>query len=302
MSSPTPAYLVHYFSGDLQRRADLAIDSLAQCRLCPWQCGVNRLAGQLGQCRTGAQARVYSYMPHLGEEKPLRGTRGSGTIFFSGCNLHCQFCQNSDISQENYGMPVDSPHLASMMFELQQRGCHNLNLVSPTHVVPQILQALLAAVQQGLRLPLVYNTGGFDTLETLNWLDGLVDIYLPDMKYSNPVIAQKYSLAEDYPRVNRIAVKEMHRQVGDLQLNSDGLAMRGLLVRHLLLPDGLAGTNEILQFLAKEISMNTYVNIMDQYRPDYNARDYPELMRLVTRDEYQQARLVAQNLGLNRLE
>ncbi len=302
MSSPTPAYLVHYFSGDLQRRADLAMDSLAHCRLCPWQCGVNRLAGQLGQCRTGAQARVYSYIPHLGEEKPLRGTRGSGTIFFSGCNLHCQFCQNSDISQENYGMPVDSPHLASMMFELQQRGCHNLNLVSPTHVVPQILQALLAAVQQGLRLPLVYNSGGFDTLEILNWLDGLVDIYLPDMKYSNPAIAQKYSLAEDYPQVNRDAVKEMHRQVGDLQLNSDGVATRGLLVRHLLLPDGLAGTNAILQFLAKEISMNTYVNIMDQYRPDYNARDYPELMRLVTRDEYQQARQVAQNLGLNRLE
>lgn len=199
-------------------------------------------------------------------------------------------------------MPVDSPHLASMMFELQQRGCHNLNLVSPTHVVPQILQALLAAVQQGLRLPLVYNSGGFDTLEILNWLDGLVDIYLPDMKYSNPAIAQKYSLAEDYPQVNRIAVKEMHRQVGDLQLNSDGVATRGLLVRHLLLPDGLAGTNAILQFLAKEISMNTYVNIMDQYRPDYNARDYPELMRLVTRDEYQQARQVAQNLGLNRLE
>ena len=236
---------------------------LSHCMLCPWKCGVDRITGELGECHTGSTARVYSFMPHHGEERPLRGRYGSGTIFFSGCNLHCQFCQNADISQDNYGMLVSADKISAMMLELQVRGCHNINLVSPTHVISQILDALLIAAQKGLRLPLVYNTGGYDAINTLKLLDGIVDIYNPDIKYADVEIAKKYSLIPDYPYHNQKAVKEMHLQVGDLELDNNGIAVRGLLVRHLVLPNNISGTKAVMEFLSRNISINTYVNIMD---------------------------------------
>ncbi len=272
------------------------------CNLCAQRCGVNRLAGELGVCKTGAQARVSSYGPHLGEENPLRGWKGSGTIFFARCNLRCQFCQNHDISQTDSGMEVTAKELATIMLELQASGCHNINFVSPSHVVPQILAALPIAVQAGLRIPLVYNTGGYDLLETLRVLDGIVDIYMPDMKYSDGEIAKKYSGVEDYPQVNFAAVKEMHRQVGDLQTDGRGLATRGLLVRHLVLPRNLAGTKQIVRFLVDEISKSTYLNLMAQYRPTYNASRYPELNRRITASEYNVALQMAKEAGLTNLD
>ena len=297
-----PAFRALLENGELQRRADLFREKLSHCTLCPWQCGVDRTTGESGQCQTGAQVRVYSYMAHHGEENPLRGRAGSGTIFFSGCNMHCQYCQNSDISQDNYGMLISTEKLAEMMLDLQGQGCHNINLVSPTHVVPQILEALLPAAREGLRLPLVYNTGGYDSPETLRLLDGIVDIYMPDMKYADETLARKYSRITDYPGANRAAVKEMHRQVGDLVLDEEGIAQRGLLIRHLLLPEDIAGTKEIIAFIAEEISSSTYLNIMDQYRPDYNARDHPELLKRITREEYQRALDWARQADLERLE
>jgi putative pyruvate formate lyase activating enzyme len=301
MAGFTPAYL-QLPSGELRRRANEALAHMKNCNLCAQACQVNRLEGELGICKTGTQARVSSYGPHLGEEDPLRGRRGSGTIFFSRCNLHCQFCQNHDISQTDAGQEVSAEQLATVMLTLQSSGCHNINFVSPSHVVPQILGALALAAKAGLRLPLVYNSGGYDALETLQLLDGIVDIYMPDMKYASGVNAKKYSRAADYPKVNRAAVKEMHRQVGDLQISENGLATRGLLIRHLVLPDDLAGTRQIVQFLADEISRNTYLNLMDQYRPAYNAGQYPELNRRLTTSEYAAAVQMAKEAGLTRLD
>jgi len=275
---------------------------LADCAVCAWHCGVDRLEGELGVCRTGQRAVVSSFFPHMGEEDCLRGWRGSGTIFFSFCNLKCQFCQNYEISQLGYGKECEPEEIAAMMLRLQQMGCHNINLVSPTHVVPQILAALLIAAEAGLRLPLVYNTGGYDSLKTLKLLDGVVDIYMPDMKYSDEEMARKYSKVENYPAVNRAAVKEMHRQVGDLVLDERGIALRGLLVRHLVLPEGLAGTAEVVKFLAEEVSKNTYLNIMDQYRPCYRAHELPPLNRRITAEEYEEAIRLAHQAGLHRLD
>jgi len=255
-----------------------------------------------GSCKTGVRAVVTSYHPHLGEEDPLRGRRGSGTIFFAWCNLNCQFCQNYDISQLGHGHEVEPEELAAMMLSLQAQGCHNINLVSPTHVVPQIMAAVLIAAQAGLRLPLVYNTGGYDSLVALALLDGMVDIYMPDMKYANAETAHKYSKVKAYPTVNQVAVKEMHRQVGDLVLDENGIALRGLLVRHLVLPDELAGTAEITRFLAEEVSRDTYINIMDQYRPCYKAAELPPLDRPITRAEYEQAVQQAREIGLHRFD
>jgi len=297
----TPVYL-NLSVEELQERARLAHARMETCDLCARCCDVNRLEGKLGVCKTGAQARVSSYGPHLGEEDPLRGWKGSGTIFFARCNLRCQFCQNYDISQTDAGMEVTAKELAVIMLELQASGCHNINFVSPSHVVPQILAALPIAVQAGLRIPLVYNTGGYDSLETLRILDGIVDIYMPDMKYSNAGYAKKYSRAQDYPKVNRAAVKEMHRQVGDLQTDERGLATRGLLVRHLVLPRNLAGTKQIVAFLADEISKGTYLNLMAQYHPAYNASRYPELNRSITANEYSAAVGMAKEAGLTNLD
>ena len=271
--------------------------------MCPRECGANRLVTSKGaSCHTGKNAVVSSHSPHFGEEAPLVGRFGSGTIFFTWCNLRCQFCQNYDISQLGMGKEVSSPELAAMMMHLQDLGCHNINLVSPTHVVPQILGALIIAVEAGLKIPLVYNTGGYDSLRTLRLLDGVVDIYMPDMKYSNAKTALKYSKIKNYPAVNRAAVREMHRQVGDLVLDRHGVAQRGLLVRHLVLPNGLAGTKKIVHFLAKEISQNTYLNIMDQYRPCYKANKYPEVNRRITLQEYKEAIQFALKEGLTRLD
>lgn len=302
MATFAPSYLPLLHSGELQQRVEAAYARLAACDICPRGCGANRLAGELGECHTGELARVSSYGPHHGEEDVLRGRRGSGTIFFTRCNLHCLFCQNADISQTDDGDMVTPAELAAIMVRLQALGCHNINLVSPSHVVPQILAAVLIAAQAGLRLPLVYNTGGYDDLATLALLDGVVDIYMPDMKYADPAAGLRYSLAPDYPRINQAAVKEMHRQVGDLQVDAQGLAVRGLLVRHLVLPNQAAGTQAIARFLAGEISPYTYLNVMGQYRPAWQASHCLELDRPITRDEYRAAVQAALDAGLQRLD
>ncbi len=301
MSSP-PAYAPLYDSGELSCRVREARAILESCRLCPRNCGANRLEGELGRCHTGARAIVASYGPHFGEEAPLVGSHGSGTIFFAYCNLNCVFCQNYSISQRGEGTEVDSDELAGMMLSLQRRGCHNINLVTPTHVIPQILQALVLAVDGGLGIPLVYNSGGYESVETLKQLDGVVDIYMPDMKYSDNELGRRYSGVEDYADHNRAAVREMHRQVGDLQLDEQGIATKGLLVRHLVLPQGLAGTREVVRFLADEVSMSTYLNIMAQYHPAHRASDFPPLKRSVTMQEVTEATEMALNSGLHRLD
>ena len=270
--------------------------------MCPRRCGVNRPEGKSGECQVTTQVMVSSYGPHFGEEAPLVGRHGSGTIFFTYCNLHCAFCQNYTISQLGEGSPVNEEQLAEMMLSLQAKGCHNINLVSPTHVVPYILEALELAADKGLHLPLVYNSGGYDTIETLELLDGIVDVYMPDMKYSDAKTAEELSGIKDYPEINKAAVKEMHRQVGDLQLDEDGIAQRGLLVRHLVLPNKLAGTEGVVRFLAQEVSANTYLNIMAQYHPCHQAFDMPKLARPLHNKEFQDAIDLAHQQGLNRLD
>jgi len=291
-----------YHSGELRERIGLATSLLRSCHLCPRHCGANRLKDELGACRTSCEAIISSYGPHFGEESPLVGRHGSGTIFFANCNLRCLFCQNYSVSQLGEGKKASKEELASMMLSLQAQGCHNINLVSPTHVIPQILQALEIAMESGLRLPLVYNSGGYDSVETLSMLDGIIDIYMPDMKYSDERVARELSGIEDYPSVNRAAVKEMHRQVGDLKISAEGVAQRGLLVRHLVLPGGLAGTGEAVSFISREISPNTYTNIMAQYHPCYKAYDIPDLARPISTAELQQAVELAHQAGLNRLD
>ena len=293
-----PAYQALYESGELESRVEAARAILKRCQLCPRKCRVNRLDGETDKCRTAAQAIVSSYGPHFGEEAPLVGNHGSGTIFFTHCNLRCIFCQNYNISQMGEGRAVSRQELAGMMLALQAQGCHNINLVTPTHVVPQILEALLLAVAQGLSIPLVYNCGGYESTGSLKLLDGIVDIYMPDMKYSNAKVALEYSGIEDYPSINKAAVKAMHQQVGDLQVDERGIATRGLLVRHLVLPYGLAGTDTVVRFLAEEVSKNTYLNIMAQYRPCHKAFGVPLLARPITREEFFQAVNVAHRQGL----
>ncbi|GAI84745.1 unnamed protein product, partial [marine sediment metagenome] len=261
------AYQHLYQTGELKARVEKARSLLTRCHLCARDCGVNRLNGESGQCRTANEVIVSSFGPHFGEEAPLVGRSGSGTIFFAYCNLHCVFCQNYSISQLGEGSAVDSAELTNMMLSLQAKGCHNINLVSPTHVVPFLLEALEIATGKGLQLPIVYNTGGYDSVATLELLDGVVDIYMPDMKYSEEKVGERFSGVRRYPQVNRAAVKEMHRQVGDLQVDESGVATRGLLVRHLVLPSELAGTEDVVKFLAEEISTSTYLNVMAQYHP-----------------------------------
>jgi putative pyruvate formate lyase activating enzyme len=296
------AYLELYRSGKLRERVDEAVSLLESCSVCPRICGVNRLAGDVGKCRTPREAMVSSYGPHFGEEAPLVGGHGSGTIFFTNCNLRCLFCQNYSISQLGEGHKVSKEELADMMLYLQDKGCHNINLVSPTHVVAQIIEALDIAVESGLYLPLVYNSGGYDSAETLRILDGIVDIYMPDMKYDNEETARELSGIENYPEINKAAIKEMHRQTGDLEVNEEGVAERGLLVRHLVLPHRLAGTKGIVNFISEEISRHTYVNIMDQYHPSYKASQFPSLGRRISSSEFQEALSLAQEAGLSRLD
>lgn len=300
MSLETPVYLALAESGELRRRVEAAREALRHCVLCPWRCDVDRLAGKVGVCRTADEAVVTAHHPHFGEEAPLRGRCGSGTIFFAWCNLRCVFCQNWEISQVGEGRAAGPDDLATMMLDLQRRGCHNINLVTPSHVIPQILQALDMAAEGGLRLPILYNTGGYDDAEALRLLDGVVDIYMPDMKYADPEVSQRLSRVRDYPERNREAVREMHRQVGDLVIGEDGLARRGLLVRHLVLPEGLAGTREVARFLAQGISCDTYINIMGQYYPEYHADRYPPMDRRPTRREVAAAFRAAREEGLRR--
>lgn len=288
-------------TGQLAERVTQARERLRRCHVCPRHCAIDRLEGDLGFCLVGAQPFVSSYGPHHGEEAPLRGWNGSGTIFFASCNLRCVYCQNYEISQLRQGRDVSAEELAEMMLGLQKQGCHNVNLVTPSHQVPQILEGLLLAAQKGLRIPLVYNTSSYDELETLRLLDGIVDIYLPDFKYADAETGLKYSKVPGYPQVAKTAIKEMHRQTGDLVLDDRGLALRGLLVRHLVLPGGLAGTADIMRFLADEISTHTYVNIMGQYRPCWKAFAYPPLDRQITKEEFDEAVKAAKARGLHRL-
>jgi putative pyruvate formate lyase activating enzyme len=296
-----PVYLALHRTGELKERVQASYEHLHRCDFCGRECGVDRYQ-EAGSCHTGVRAKVASYGPHFGEEDPLRGIHGSGTIFFAWCNLSCQYCQNYDISQRGHGREVEPEELAKMMLLLQEQGCHNINLVSPTHVVAPILAAVLIAAEAGLRRPLVWNTGGYDSLATLRLLDGVVDIYMPDMKYASADTGREYSHVEVYPKVNQAAVKEMHRQVGDLVVDERDVAQRGLLVRHLVLPERLAGTADIARFLADEVSRDTYINVMDQYRPCYRAMTMPPLDRRITQEEYQEAVQQAREAGLHRFD
>ncbi len=301
----TPAYL-RLGMEELRARAAQAVGALARCRICPRMCDVNRLEDRWSACKTGRFAVVTSAFPHLGEEACLRGWEGSGTIFFGHCNLRCVFCQNYDISQGIRAPSEGTPPqvLAGLMLSLQRHGCHNINLVTPEHVVPQILEALVPAVEQGLRLPLVYNTSAYDSLDGLALLDGIVDIFMPDLKLFDPDLAKRYLKAEDYPEVARAAIREMNRQVGPLEMDASGLAQRGLLIRHLVLPGLPEETRQSLAWIARELGPTTYVNVMAQYRPGgrVGLSSFPELNRPLEGWEYQAALQVARELGLCRLD
>jgi len=302
MSSFQPAYISTYEKGELKDKIRKAYALLLCCTICPRECEVDRSSPERGICATGDRAFVSSFDAHFGEESPLVGRHGSGTIFFTHCNLKCIFCQNYDISHLGRGAEVSDKELAQMMLRLQDMGCHNINFVSPSHVVPQILSALDIAIEQGLSVPLVYNTGAYDKVETLHLLEGIFDIYMPDFKFWNPEIARVACKAEDYPEVAQKALLEMHRQVGDLTIDETGVATRGLLIRHLVLPGGLANTRDIARFIVNEISSNSYVNIMSQYRPCFKADKVAELAKPLSAQEYELAVQVAREEGLNRLD
>ncbi len=297
-----PAYIETHKKGLLKKKAEEARKILGSCILCPRRCKVNRLSGETGICKTGARAMVSSYNSHFGEEAPLVGHNGSGTIFFTNCNLLCVFCQNYEISHEGYGEEVSDEQLASIMLALQKSGCNNINFVTPSHVVPQILSALGIAVDRGLCIPLVYNTGGYDRVETLKILYGVIDIYMPDFKFWDPVIADIACAAKDYPEFARKALTEMFRQVGDLVVDEHGIAQRGLLVRHLVMPHGHAGTREIMRFLADKISKNTYVNIMFQYRPCGKAHQFREFSSGPSDVDFDEAVKAAKKEGITRID
>lgn len=298
----TPSYIETHRTGKLAERIKELFRILENCCLCPRQCEVNRLDDERGICKTGRLAKVSSFNPHFGEEDPLVGRHGSGTIFMTNCNLLCIFCQNWEISHQQEGNEVTSKTLAGMMLHLQRMGCHNINFVTPTHVVPQILDALVYAIEGGLNIPLVYNSGGYDAVETLKLLEGIFDIYMPDFKFWDPEMAHKYLKARDYPERAREALKEMHRQVGDLNLDKNGIAQKGILLRHLVMPEGIAGTRDIMRFIAKEISPDTYVNIMNQYRPCGLAYRHKPLDRSITQTEYEKALAEAHEEGITRLD
>lgn len=284
---------------ELQHRIEEAYKLLEACRVCPRECGVNRLKDEkTGFCRSGLDPVISSVSPHHGEEPPLSGTKGSGTIFFTNCNLRCVYCQNYPISQMGNGAERKVGELACQMMSLQESGCHNLNLVTPTHFVPQILKALGIARERGFALPIVYNTSGYESLETLRLLDGIVSIYLPDMRYNDNAVALKYSVAPHYVEVNRAAIREMYRQVGNLALDENGVAKRGLIIRHLVLPGGLSGTEGVMKFLAEEISQEVYISLMSQYFPAYNTGEFPEINRRLNELEYDEAYECKMKYGL----
>ena len=297
-----PKYIKTYKSGLLEERIKKAYAILENCTLCPRNCKVNRLKGKKGICNTTDLPIISDYFPHFGEETPLVGKYGSGTIFISYCSLLCMYCQNYEISHLGEGEITSIEKFADMMISLQKRNCHNINIVTPTHIVPQLLKALKFAIEKGLHIPLVYNTGGYEKLETLKLLDGIVDIYMPDFKYWSPEAAKRYSNAYDYPDIAKKAIKEMHRQVGELKINEESIAEEGLLVRHLVLPRKIAGTKEIAKLIAEEISPNTYVNVMAQYRPCGLADRDDFINRGITQKEYMEAIESALDAGLKRLD
>ncbi|MFH0823040.1 MAG: radical SAM protein [Pseudomonadota bacterium] len=297
-----PAYLKCLREGGLGEKVRQGREMLKECAVCPRECRVDRTAGEKGFCETGDKAIVASVHAHYGEERPLVGHGGSGTIFFSSCNLRCVFCQNYEISQLEEGEEVETEQLADMMLRLQHQGCGNINFVTPSHVVPQILDAVHMAAPAGLKVPLVYNTGGYDSVYSLKLLDGVVDIYMPDIKFMDSELSRRYMNAADYPAVVKAAIREMHRQVGDLRINEQGIAERGLLVRHLVMPEGQADTRTAMRFLAQEISKNTYVNIMNQYRPCGDALKFASLARSADRKEYLSAVEAAMEEGITRLD
>ncbi|OGO50837.1 MAG: radical SAM protein [Chloroflexi bacterium RBG_16_68_14] len=300
-----PAYLRTHEEGRLREKVERALAALADCTVCPRDCHIDRLADRFGVCKVGRLARVSSVFPHLGEEDVLRGWRGSGTIFFSWCNLRCVFCQNFQVSQVGEGEMATPLQLARMMVRLQEEGCHNINFVTPEHVVPQVLEALPQAIELGLRLPIVYNTSAYDSLESMGLMDGVADIYMPDFKLWDRERSRKYLLAPDYPEAARRALKAMHRQVGELTVDEEGLALRGVLVRHLVMPGMLEDTRQIMNFLAQELSADTYVNIMDQYYPAWKARTeakYAEINRPIQPAELEAAFVLARQAGLWRFD
>ncbi len=298
-----PAYLALHRSGELKRRGEELWNMMECCQLCPRMCGIDRLDGNEGFCRASSQLEIASYHPHFGEERPLVGKGGSGTIFFTNCGLRCVFCINYQISQEGTGQPRSIQDMAEMMLTLQERGCHNINLVTPTHYSPHILLAVDMAAAKGLRLPLVYNTCGWERLEILKRLDGVVDIYLPDFKYFDGKMAAKYSSSsESYPQITQQALLEMHRQVGVAKPAADGLMYRGLMIRHLVMPNGVGGTQKVIEWIGENLPKDTYINIMSQYTPMYKAFDHPEISRRITRQEYRDAVRWAQKVGLTNLD
>ncbi|MFC1642832.1 radical SAM protein [Myxococcota bacterium] len=300
--SPQPAYVELARSGVLAKRDQELWALLERCRLCPRQCEVNRLAGNSSVCHAADRLRVSSIMPHFGEERPLVGRYGSGTVFFSHCNLRCCFCQNWETAHGGDGDDMDHRTLARAMMALQARGCHNINLVTPTHVVPHFVRALCLAVADGLRIPLVYNTGGYDNIDVIRLLDGIVDIYMPDFKFQDRTLSKNYcDGASDYPEVAEATILEMHRQVGPLRTDPQGIAVRGLILRHLVMPNNQSGTDRFVRWVSRELGPHTYVNLMDQYRPAHRARDYPEIARPLTDREWHQALEWSDEAGLTHL-
>ncbi|MCX7944618.1 MAG: radical SAM protein [Deltaproteobacteria bacterium] len=299
-----PAYIKLHKSGELRRRAEELLKSLKECRLCPRDCGVDRRSGKVGVCRAPYDVFISSFHPHFGEEPPLVGSYGSGTIFFTHCSLRCVFCINYEISHLGEGYKISFEELAKAMLILQkQKGCHNINVVTPTHYMPHILMALDIAASKGLSIPIVYNTCGWEKVEILKYLDGVVDIYLPDFKYYNSEMSNKYSAgAADYPDVTKKAILEMHRQVGVLKMNHRGIAQRGLMIRHLVMPNNVSGSKDVLRWISENLPKDTYINIMSQYTPLFKAKDYPEINRRITRAEYFDVVEEAKRLGFSNLE
>ena len=297
--SDYPVYLKTAKSGKLKKVASALYDSLRSCVICPRLCSVNRLENKVGFCKTKESAKVYSYMAHHGEEPPISGDQGSGTIFFSHCNMSCVYCQNYEFSQLGKGTQYTIDQLAKLMLDLQNLGCHNINLVTPTHVLPQILKSLELAILGGLKIPLVYNTSGYELAETIKLLDGIVDIYLADMRYADSAISQRLSKAIDYPQCNQAAIKEMYRQVKKAEFLPSGLMKKGLIIRHLVLPNQCSGTDKIMRFIAQEISEDTYVSLMSQYLPYYKASSFLEINRRLKAQEYQEAKKILERYNLS---
>lgn len=296
-----PGYIRLLETGELNTRVKMLKEKLKSCVVCPHHCKVDRLNNERGFCRAGANMVIDGYGPHYGEEDVLVGTGGSGTIFFSYCTLQCVFCQNCEISHYGEGHEVTAPELASIMLSLQKKGCHNINLVSPSHYVPQIIESVSLAAKDGLILPIVYNTGGYDEIDTLKLLEGIVDIYMPDIKFGDNIKAKKYTNSAEYFDIVKASVKEMHRQAGNLKTDDRGIACSGLIIRHLVMPENLSDTDKVLEFIAKEISMDSFVNIMSQYYPAHKSYTFPELARRVSRKEYNEAVKYAEKIGLTNI-